>query len=97
MDINKAAGIDNLSGRLLKDGAQILASLIAQLYNLSISFTSFPNNCKTAKLKPRFKKVSKTDPKNYIPISLLPLVSKVIIKVIHGQTTTFFNRKYYPL
>ena len=91
MDINKAAGIDNLSGRFLKDGAQILASPIAQLCNLSISLASFPNDCKIAKLKPLFKKGSKTDPKNYRPISLLPLVSKVIEKVIHDQTTTFLT------
>ena len=43
----------------------------------------FPSECKIAKLKPLFKKGSKTDPKNYRPISLLPLVSKLIETVIH--------------
>ena len=39
-----------------------------------------------------FKKGSKTDPKNYRPISLLPLVSKKIEKVIHDQTQCFLDK-----
>jgi len=42
----------------------------------------FPEKCKIAKLKPLFKKGSKTEPKNYRPISLLPLISKIFEKVV---------------
>ncbi len=65
---------------------------IAQLCNLSIKLSSFPSYCKTAKLKPLFKKGSKTDPKNYRPISLLPIISKIIEKVIHDQTNDFLTQ-----
>ena len=51
---SKAPGIDGITGRFLKDGANILALPIAQLCNLSISLSSFPNLCKTAKVKPLF-------------------------------------------
>ena len=85
----KAAGIDSLGGRFLKDGAQLLTHPIMQLCNLSITLSAFPDKCKLAKLKPLFKKGSKTEPKNYRPISLLPLVSKIIEKVIHDQTQAF--------
>ena len=85
----KAAGIDGLGGRFLKDGIPILASPLAQLCNLSISLSVFPDKCKIAKLKPLFKKGSTTEPKNYRPISLLPLISKLIEKVIHDQTQNF--------
>ena len=70
-DITKSAGNDGVTGVFLKDGAEILASPIAQLCNLSISTSSFPDNCKTAKLLPLYKKGCKTYPKNYRPISLL--------------------------
>ena len=75
----------------LKDGAEVLATPISQLCNLSILTSSFPDNCKTAKLLPLYKKGCKTDPQNYRPISLLPLISKVIEKVVHNQTQTFLD------
>ena len=90
-DTNKAAGIDGISGLFFKDGSQILAKPITNLVNLSISLSSVPESCKIAKLKPIFKKGSKLDPKNYRPISLLPLISKVLEKVIHNQTQTLLN------
>ena len=86
VEVNKAAGMDNISGRFLKDGADILAIPVTQICNLSIKLSHFPNNCKLAKLKPLYKKGSKTDPKNFRPISLLPIVSKIIEKIIHDQT-----------
>ena len=91
LDENKAAGLDNLSGKFLKDGATVLAKPISQICNLSIKYSIFPSDCKIAKLKPLFKKGSKTDPKNYRPISLLPLVSKLIETVIHDQTQRFLD------
>ena len=60
----KAAGIDNLSGKFLKDGAVVLALLISTLCNLSMKRSKFPLDCKIAKLKPLYKKGSKTDSKN---------------------------------
>ena len=44
-----------------------------------------------AKLKPLFKKGTRTDPKNYHPISLSPLISKVPERVIHEATTEFLD------
>ena len=91
--VSKAAGIDNLCGRFLKDGAKVLSKPISDLCNLSITSEKFPDTCKVAKLKPLYKKGSVTEPCNYRPISLLPLISKVIEKVIHDQTSTFLNSK----
>ena len=81
-DENKAPGIDDLSGIFLKDGA----SLLATLCNLSISPGRFPDTCKIASLKPLFKKGSQMNSKNYRPIFLLPLMSKVLERIVHEQT-----------
>ena len=89
---SKAAGIDNLSGKFLKDGAHVLARPISQLCNLSIKLNSFPRSCKIAKVKPLFKKGSKTDPQNYCPISLLPLLSKITEMIFHVQTEEFLSK-----
>ena len=87
----KAAGLDNLAGKFLKDGAQILAKPVSELCNLSISLSLFPEDCKQAKLKPLFKKGSRDEPKNYRPISLLPQISKVIEKIVHEQVLEYLD------
>ena len=89
---SKSAGIDYLAGKFLKEGAPALALPITDLCNLSISLSSFPDDCKIAKLKPLYKKEAKTTTKNYRPISLLPLISKVIENFIHNQTQNFLDR-----
>ena len=60
---NNAAGLGNLSGKLLKDGATVLAKPISQICNLSIKYSIFPPDCKIAKLKPLFKSVKNRPPK----------------------------------
>ena len=85
IDISKVAGIDKISGRFLKDGANILPKLIAKICNISISSRLFPSDCKIAILKPLYKKGSKTNPENFTPISLLAWISKVIEKIVYYQ------------
>ena len=48
--VSKAADLDNLSGRFLKDGEKILAKPITNIYNLSITSGKFADSCKLAKL-----------------------------------------------
>ena len=51
------------------------------------------NDGNRAQFKPLYKKGKKTDPKNYRPISLLPVISKILEKVIHDQTMEFVTKK----
>ena len=51
----------------------------------------FPRAFNLAKVKPIFKKGRKTNVSNYRPISLLPILLKVIEKVAQEQTTKFLN------
>ena len=73
LDTSKAAGTDQIAVTFLRNSAEILAHLLRNITNLSIKLSAFPEECKIAKLK-----TASTDPKNYQPISFLPVVSKVI-------------------
>ena len=53
--VSKAAGLANLSGRFLKNGAKVLAKPITELCNLSTTSGKFSESCKIAKLKPIYK------------------------------------------
>ena len=85
--------MDQTPAKFLRDGAEVLAVSLGNIINLSIKLSTFPEDCKIAKLKPIFKKGARTDPKNYRPISLLSLVSKIIEKPIHFQIEDYLNKK----
>ena len=88
---SKATGVDNLAERFLKDGSNILCTPIAKICNLFIKLAYFPDKRKVAKIKPLHKKGLKTNPKNFRPMSLLQLVSKIIERTIHDQTMNFLS------
>ena len=91
----KAAGLDNLAGKFLKDGAPIFTKPVSELCNLSISLSVFPENCKQAKLKPLFKKGSRDESKNYRAISLFSQISKVIEKIVHEKVLKYLDTKNF--
>ena len=75
-DETKAPDIDDLSEIFLKR-VQHYQRRQSHSYAICQFFSGrFPNAYKIAKLKPLFKKGSKTDPKNYCPISLSHLCQK---------------------
>ena len=88
-DIWNAAGIDKISQMFLRDGTNILAKLITEICNTSIFSGLFPSDCKIARLKRPYKKRSKTNHRNYRPISLLPLKAKVIERMVYNQVNSF--------
>ena len=87
----KQQELNKFQENFLKDGARILAKPISELCNLFMALGSFPDPYKIAKVKPLFKKGSKTDPSNHRPISLLPLLSKVFERVVLYQTEEFLS------
>ena len=92
----KSSGNNKISGRFLKDGLNIVTKCIA-ICNTSISPGLFPSDCKIAKLKPLHKKGPKTNPENFRPTSFLPLISKVIERIVYDQVDNFIfqNNIFY--
>ena len=81
---NRAYGIDEFPGRFLRDEAELLTEPLCKIINLSLS-SKFPLICKTAKVKPLYKKGKNTEPENYRPVSLLPILSKITERVVYNQ------------
>jgi hypothetical protein len=89
---NKSAGIDNLPPNLLRDCAEAVSPHLSHLINLSLSEGIFPDEWKTAKVVPIHKSGKREMAGNYRPISLLPIVSKLMEKVVHRQLITFLEK-----
>ena len=57
----------------------------SSIINLSMSSGVFPDDWKIARVVPLFKAGSRDDPNNYRPVSVLPVDSKIIERVVHDQ------------
>ena len=59
--------------------------------NEALKTGSFPDSLKCANVRPIYKKEDPFDKKNYRPVSILPLLSKVYERVIYEQTSYYFE------
>ena len=84
---------DQIPVKFLRDGAEVLSLPLRNITNLSIKLSTLAEECKIAKLNPIFKKGARTDPKNYRPISLSPLASKIIEKSMYFQIDSYVNKE----
>ena len=85
LNVNKSFGFDSIPARLLKDAADYIASPLSYIFNMSLSKGVFPDAMKIAKVTPVYKKGEKDILGNYRPISVLPLLAKVLEKIINKQ------------
>ena len=86
-----SCGHDNISSNVLKIIAIEVSPCLALIFNQVLSTGQFPKNLKTAKVIPIHKTGEKTLLKNYRPISILPVVSKIIKNVMHTQLMDYFT------
>ena len=82
-------GLDGISCRLLKEAAPVITTSLTYIINLSIGSGIFPDDWKIARVSPVFKEDIKSDPNNYRPISVLPIVSKLIERIVFNQLYSF--------
>ena len=82
-----SCGYDLLSNRMIKKEKNRFCNLTLDLINETITNGVFPEVLKIAKVLPIFKKGDKTNMTNYRPISLLPVLSKIVEKVLNKQIT----------
>ena len=82
---NKASDIFKIKPIILKDNAIFFAPLLTRLYNQAIEDGEYPDALKITKVIEIYKAKDKTLPVNYRPISLLPIIAKVLDKLINNQ------------
>ena len=87
LDLSKATGPGGIPARVLKICAAELSSLLSSLFSACFRQGVYPSLWKTANVVPVHKKQARSSMRNYRPVSLLSVVSKVMEKVINVNTT----------
>ena len=90
---SKASGPDNISSAELKLSAKCIAGKIATIFNESLRSGDLPTEFKTGHVIPLLKpgKTDTTNPASYRGITLTPVLSKVLERVVYNQVTAFLN------
>ena len=94
LDTTKSSGADGISATMLKTTATSTAPGIAKLFNKSIQSGTFPEAWKTSSVVPIPKGNKHTCLSNYRPISLLPILSKLLEKHIHKLISYHLDVNY---
>ena len=84
---SSATGVDFIDTKTVKLAAEVLTPALTHIINLSITTNTFPDIWKYAKIIPLLKSFSSDPllPKSYRPIALLPILSKVLEKIVFTQ------------
>ncbi|MBM6549249.1 RNA-directed DNA polymerase [Streptococcus dysgalactiae] len=82
-------GLDGLPASALTSGGPDVAILLLNLFNLSLKYGTFPTQWKTSFIIPRYKKGSTSDPNNYRPINITPIVSRIFEKLVKKPLVSY--------
>ena len=92
LQTKKAAGHDGISPRLLRAATSAIVEPLAKIINLCLSKGTFPTSWKIAKVTPVFKVGDQLNISNYRPISILPVLSKLLERHVHLALYKYLNQ-----
>ena len=89
---NKSSDIYGYSVKLIKIALPKIANILSYIFNNSFSQGKFPDKLKCASITPIHKEGSKLLLSNYRPISILPLFSKILEKIMQVRLVSYLNK-----
>ena len=89
--ISKPSGVENISTKIIRDSLWALGHQFTWLLNLSLRTAQIPISWKKAKVSLIPKDGDLTDINNFRPIAILPIMSKLMERLIHSQTMEYLE------
>ncbi len=93
----KAAGPDNIPGRVLKDCAEQLTDVLTDIFNTSLSQAVIPTCLKSTTIIPVPKKSPVSCLNDYRPIALTPIIMKCFERLVMHNIKTSIPNTLDPL
>ena len=91
LSVNKAKDIYGISVNFLKILANDIAPSLCHILNESFFTGIFPDLMKLAMIIPTYKGGSRLEASNYRPVSVLPIFSKILEKLMQKRLTKFLE------
>lgn len=89
---SNVSDVDDIQLKPVKYTLDIIAAPLAHIYNLAITTGNFPKRMQLSKVIVIHKGGDKNNFSNYRPISILPVFSKALEKIIHGRLESFASK-----
>ena len=91
LDQNRATGLDDIPAYFIKSSIHSITPIILRICNMSIEHGIFPDMWKKARLIPIHKAETRTERSNYRPISILPVLSKLLERHVANSYVKFLT------
>ena len=91
MGTSRACGPDGITIEMLKMTFAVVGPHLLHIINSCIRGCDMPAEWKAATVTPLYKKGDRSDPSNYRPISIIPVVAKLCERVICTQLMTYLT------
>ena len=95
LDLKKAYMERDIPAKVLIGTNDIISNYLLKIYVYKNS-ENFPTSLKTADVAPIHEEKERTLKKNYRPIIILPILSKLYENIIHEQISTYINKHLSP-
>ena len=91
---SSACGSDNVCVRMLKFGFPAIGGVILHIINTCLIQSDIPDSWKHSIVHPLFKSGNPSDPANFRPISLVPVIMKVVERIVHQQLYAYLSHNH---
>ena len=92
LNSRKANTLKNIPAKLLKDNREVCNKPLFNIINNGIKDSMFDEGLKSSDITPVHNKGDKTDKRNYRPVSVLPVVSKIFERIIQKQIGIYMEK-----
>ena len=95
LNIEKALGFDEISAVSLKCCVDSITPMLCYVFNFCLFHGTWPDALKIAKITPIFKQGAQDDVGNDRPISVLPVVNKVLETIVQKELYDFLKSSHF--
>ena len=97
LDPSKSCGFFDISPKIIKWSASLLAPILTKLFNMCFLGGIYPDSLKIARVKPIFKGGNKNESTLYRPISILSQINRIFEKLLRNRLYDFVKGRIFFL